>query len=191
MDEVGKHRLTGAAIWLGLLVIVVPIWFSQPVNFKPEGYIDNQFSAERPLVDHAYVVPESAVQNRVKPVLETKPVKQVSINSTAKKQADIEVAKKATVKAVEKKSTQSVKQTTKQAGKPRWIVRIIAYKDIKNANDMLGRLEKSYEVYIKTFEKSGVHSVRAGPYISKAKAEQDRQKLDKMLHAKTEVVQLN
>ncbi len=25
-----KFRLTGAAIWLGLLVIIVPIWYSNP-----------------------------------------------------------------------------------------------------------------------------------------------------------------
>ncbi len=38
MDEVSKHRLTGALIWLTLLVVLVPVWFGEPVHFDPENY---------------------------------------------------------------------------------------------------------------------------------------------------------
>lgn len=177
MDEISKFRITGAVIWLILLVAVIPVWFSQPVGFKPEGYQLEKVSAERPLVDHAYVLPGQSVPKAPEPVK----VSRGGVVETVKPAKEL-------VKTVES----SVEKPKKQvASKPQWIVRIIAYKEIKNANDLLGRLEKDYEVSIKTFEKSGFHSVRAGPYFSKAKAEQDRQKLDKMLHTKSEVVQLN
>jgi len=185
MDEQGKNRLTGAVIWLGLLVIVVPIWFSDPVNFKPSGQVENEITAERPLVSQAYIVPESAVKARPTPEVDTKAAEanEQKVSQSKQKQDSSESSKQVVLK------TKPV-ETTKVKEKPRWIVRIIAYRDIRSANDLLGRLEKDYEVYIKSFEVSGVHSVRAGPYFSKAKAEQDRRKLDKMLHAKSEVVQL-
>ena len=177
MDEISKFRITGAVIWLILLVVVIPVWFSQPVGFKPEGYQLEKVSAERPLVDHAYVLPGQPVPKAPEPVKVSREVK-------AKQAKPVEKIAKSTQSKAERPNKQV-------ASKPQWIVRIIAYKEIKSANDLLGRLEKDYEVSIKTFEKSGFHSVRTGPYFSKAKAEQDRQKLDKMLHTKSEVVQLN
>lgn len=145
MDEVSKYRLTGAIIWLLLLVIFVPIWFGEPVDFKPEGSVPVQQVVERPLIK-----PETTV---------------------ALKQSDAQVESKKVVN--------------------RWIVRVAAYKEIKTANDILGRLDGQYDVAIKTFEKMGMHSVRVGPYFSRAKAEQAKQEIDKRLYTQSEVVQLN
>ncbi|GKT12221.1 MAG: DedD protein [Thiomicrorhabdus sp.] len=189
MDEVSKHRLTGAAVWLMLLVIIVPVWFSQPINFQPAGYVNKTVTAERPLVDHAYVLPESAVKSKVVPATKPKTDKQPSPRIVKKVVEKKVVAKSVVQKSVAKVTEAKAIPKSKPVTKTRWIVRIIAYRDIKNANNLLGRLESRYEVYIKTFEKSGIHSVRTGPYISKAKAEQDKKKLDKMLHTKSEVVQ--
>ncbi len=145
MDEVSKYRLTGAIIWLLLLVIFVPIWFGEPVDFKPEESAPAQKVVERPLIK-----PET---------------------TAALKQSDAQVESKKMVN--------------------RWIVRVAAYKEIKTANDMLGRLDGQYDVAIKTFEKTGMHSVRVGPYFSRAKAEQTKQEIDKRLYTQSEVVQLN
>lgn len=146
MDEVSKYRLTGAIIWLLLLVIFVPIWFGEPVGFKPEVSAPAQKVVERPLIK-----PETTV---------------------ALKQGD----------AVQVESKKVVHQ---------WIVRVAAYKEIKTANDILGHLDGQYDVAIKTFEKTGMHSVRVGPYFSKIKAEQAKQEIDKRLYTQSEVVQLN
>jgi cell division septation protein DedD len=161
MDEVSKYRLTGTVIWLMLLVFLVPIWFGEPVHFKPEGYIPAEKSAERPLVKPAL----ASLDDKLHPVV-------------ALKQA-------VSVSEVKKVAPDTVKTPKKQ-----WLVRIIAYKNIQDANELLGRLEMDYDVMIKTFESSGMHSVRVGPYASKAKAEQAKQKLDKMLHTQAEIVQL-
>jgi cell division septation protein DedD len=85
----------------------------------------------------------------------------------------------------------TIQNKIEQAISVQWLVRITAYKDITAANDLLGRLESNYPVWIKEFKKSGTYSVRTGPYLSKAKAEQDKRKLDKMLRTNAEVVQLN
>ncbi len=160
MDEVSKHRLTGALIWLTLLVVLVPVWFGEPVHFDPESYsLSQPVVEERPLVGMAYRSSEKVSGE------------EVAINKVMAK----------------KTSGESREQS---AQKPQWIVRIIAYKEMKSANDLLGRLESDFDVSIKTFEATGMHSVRAGPYLSKAKAEQDKQKLDKMLHIQSEIVRL-
>jgi len=145
MDEVSKYRLTGAIIWLVLLVVVVPVWFGEPVEFKPnEGEISIQKTVERPLIKPVIDLPEEESEK----IVQQKVVKQ-------------------------------------------WLVRVVAYKDIKAANDVLGRLDGLYDVTIKTFEKTGMHSVRVGPFFSKAKAEQAKQNIDKRLYTQSEVVQLN
>ncbi|VAW44850.1 hypothetical protein MNBD_GAMMA03-1982 [hydrothermal vent metagenome] len=161
MDEVSKFRLTGAIIWLMLLVILVPFWFGEPVHFKPEGYAQPEKSAERPLVEQVYMLPKQTQQPKTSMVQE----KKVIIN---------------------KKITTSEQKESKGL----WIVKIATYENIKEANDLLGRLDEKYDVTIKEFKKNGMYSVRVGPYSSKAKAEKNKQKLDKMLRLQSEVVQL-
>ncbi|MCF6345538.1 MAG: SPOR domain-containing protein [Thiomicrorhabdus sp.] len=160
MDEVSKYRLTGAIIWLVLLVVLVPVWFGEPVDFEPEAAIPIQKTVERPLVKQVSTLSEEGSNTKTVIVLKDG--------------------------ATSKGAEQSEKNKTK-----RWIVRVMTYKDIKVANDLLGRLDGLYDVTIKTFETSGRHSVRVGPYFSKAEAEQAKQSIDKKLYTQSEVVQLN
>lgn len=186
MDDVTKYRLTGALIWLTLLVIVVPSWYSNPVNFKHEGYQNDLLKAERPLVENVYELP-MANDNRQKTAVVTPQPTRVDDSTEISEQQSPE--RYQIKQDVANATDDSSKKTNKSA--PTWIVRVIAYADIRDANNLLGRLETEYNVSIKAFEKSGTFSVRTGPYNSRAKAEQDQRKLDKMLHTKSEVVQLN
>jgi cell division septation protein DedD len=36
VDEVTKYRITGAVIWLALLIIFVPSWYSHPVDYQQQ-----------------------------------------------------------------------------------------------------------------------------------------------------------
>ncbi len=62
MDEQSKQRIIGAAIWLLLLVIFVPSWYSNPVNFKPEGEREENTASSLPIVNHVYRLPENVNQ---------------------------------------------------------------------------------------------------------------------------------
>lgn len=192
MDLVSKYRLVGAAIWLGLLVIIVPNWYSKPVNFVPEGIQKTEVTSTLPIVDHAYRLPESSEQPQTNGQVQHQ--KEQSIKEPNKVEAanskvdynqqtaeEIELHKQI-------ETADKVSENTKYKGQ--WIVRLQAFQDIKAANNLLGRLDSSYDVYIKYFENTKMYSVRTGPYLSKAKAEKDKVKLDKMLHTKSEVVQL-
>lgn len=196
MDVVSKNRLIGAIIWLGLLVLVVPQWYSEPVNFVPDGRVTVEPKNTMPIVDHAYRIPNSTdkpltngqqsnvdSQNVISnPSLET-------IKTTESMLADKKdfADNHANIQKLINKSDEidSNKQYQGQ-----WIVRLLAFSDIREANELLGRLDVEYDVYIKYYEKTKMYSVRTGPYISKVKADKDKLKLDKMLHTNGEVVQL-
>jgi cell division septation protein DedD len=198
MDEVSKYRLTGAVIWLLLLLILVPGWYSHPVNFQPLGHQVESTTAERPLVEHVYELPLQSQQKPVEihrqPLTNQQAIKTRALSATLSepnKETYIAPRQKAP-KIMPDKSVKSVNTVNDdKSNQKQWIVRITAYKDIKKANQLLGRLETNYEVWIKEFKKSEIYSVRTGPYITKAKAEQDKRKLDKMLRTNAEVVQLN
>lgn len=186
MDDLSKYRLTGAFIWLLLLVILVPIWYGNPVNFQPAGYQQISAKGERPLVEHIYELPVQATQNQAE--VQSDPV----VNSQTKDQNAVEKSIQVSQDiATENKLASNQSKSREPSSSIQWIVRITAYKEIKKANHLLERLKSDYEVSIKEFKKSGTYSVRSGPYLSKAKAEQDKQKLDKMLRTNAEVVQLN
>ncbi|BCN93727.1 hypothetical protein THMIRHAM_15120 [Thiomicrorhabdus immobilis] len=189
MDSVSKNRLIGAAIWLGLLVIIVPQWYSKPVNFVPEGFQKTEVKSTLPIVEHAYRLPNG----------DDKPLtngQAQNLNSASKEALSSDIETKTvdtqvdSQQALHDKISQLDKVSDNEKYKGQWIVRLIAFSDIKEANELLGQLDSEYDVYIKYYEKSKIYSVRTGPYISKAKAEKDKLKLDKMLHTKSEVVQL-
>lgn len=195
MDLVSKYRLVGATIWLVLLVIIVPQWYSKPVNFVPEGFQQAEAKSTLPIVEHAYRLPKIDDQPLTNGQSQNKREHQhpaLLATDNSKREAG-EVAQ-AIVAENHKKLHEKLRQLDKVSDNSnftgQWIVRLIAFADIKDANNLLGQLDSEYDVYIKYFETSKVYSVRVGPYISKAKAEKDKRKLDRMLHTKSEVVQL-
>ncbi len=188
MDDLSKYRLTGAFLWLLLLVILVPSWYGNPVNFHPDGHQNIIVKGERPLVKHIYELPVQAQAVQKQAEIQSSPL----VNSQATdKDAIVKSIQVSQNRMTDNKSVSNESKEMEQSISLQWLVRITAYKDIKKANDLLGRLESNYPVWIKEFKTSGTYSVRTGPYLSKAKAEQDKQKLDKMLRTNAEVVQLN
>lgn len=188
MDEISKFRLTGAVIWLALLVIIVPGWYSNPVNFQPEGEQSIEQNFDQPLVQQAYVLPTA--DDQIDPVAEKNTLTQADKNvSNPSDQNQV----KPVVSSVPEKSAKStapapVKQNEKNSGQ--WLLKVAAFKDIRQANRVLGELDRNYKVWIKEFPKSGTFSVRTGPYDNLADAERDKQKIDKALHTQSQIVRL-
>ncbi|WP_127470562.1 SPOR domain-containing protein [Thiomicrorhabdus aquaedulcis] len=178
MDEVSKYRLMGATIWLGLLVLIVPTWYSNPVNFSPVGHQQEVEQSTRPIVDQAYTLSPKD-QNIEEPQLNK------IVESTIS----------ATTNAVDKglqttpNNTDSAQAPPSLSAKSQWIVRVSSYPSSVQAKALEAELKANYKVAIKYFEKSKVYSVRTGPYDSKNKAEADRIKLDKLLGTKSQVVE--
>ncbi len=185
-----KYRLTGTGVWLLLLIIVVPFWYNNPVNFKPDGVVDVEDSSQ-PVVKKAYLISDD-----VKAYSTPRPVASVKSDNIKP-----DVAKKSqgklTVKPIERRIEKvAVKLLTSEsnsnalAAKPSWIIRLIAYKEKVDAEDMYQRLKYDYEAYIKFFPKSKYYSVRVGPYFSKDKALKDQKRLNSGLHIQSELVKI-
>lgn len=152
-----KHRLTGAGVWLLLLVIIVPTWYANPVEFDPEGIQENIVAGK--IVTKAYKL--SGEKNLV-------------------------LSAEDNMAAVKNKKLLEIK-SEKQSN---WLVKIAAYKIKQKAEEINDRLRYSYKSYIKYFPKSQYYSLRVGPYEDKEEALKDQQKLNKLLHIKTNLVKM-
>ncbi|WP_178861742.1 SPOR domain-containing protein [Thiomicrorhabdus cannonii] len=186
MDEVGKYRLLGAAIWLTLLILIVPGWYSHPVNFQPQGAESQQVEMDRPLVEQAYVLPVKQAEGRASAEPEADSVKR-SVTEVAS-QAPASAPKAPAV--VASGASAAKPSSVQNVVKGQWLVKVASYKELKEANELLGRLDRDYPVWIKEFTKSKTYSVRTGPYSSRDEAQRDKQKIDKAFHTQAIVVQV-
>jgi len=194
MDETSKFRLTGAAIWLLLLVIVVPSWYSNPVNFNPDNEMALESQSTQPVVYQQYVLPEK--DKSVDDALSFSPpvvVKEtVSRSETVVKMNKLEVVETENTeqKIVPLTATVASKDSSYEPKAGEWLLKVYASQDIKEANRVLGLLDDKYEVWIKEFPKSKSFSVRTGPYKTRSAAERDKRKIDKAIRTHSVIVQV-
>ncbi len=166
-----KFRLTGASFWLFLLIIIVPIWYANPVEFNPNGVSEQ--------VDEKKIVSRSFKLSELKSTVHKKVLKLPSKPEVSK----VEINKVFISKKQEDKKTKKINSVT-------WIVKIAAYKSKEKAEELHDTLRYSYQSSIKFFSKSKYYSVRIGPYEDKEVALKDQKYLNKLLHIKTTLVQI-
>jgi len=156
-----KNRLVGALIWLGALVWVVPAWYANPVGFAPDAHSPEGLSST-PSISPQTIKPKNAADQ-------------------SSKQAQVDAS-----------AEQSSKENDAQAqtDKPRWILRLVAYRTREQARDLAGQLEYDYQVFIKYFPESRYYSVRSGPYTEHAHALSDQKKLNQMLNIESQLVKI-
>ncbi len=155
-----QYRLIGAVVWLVLLVIVVPIWYSNPVNFQPKNLASYSNVTEE-VVDKSSTPPQ---QSLVDP---KQNLEQVS--TPIEKDDKIPASKK-------------ISST--------WIIRLASYENKDTAEALMNHLKYDYEVSIKFFPNSAQYSVRAGPYDSEEQAQKDQEELNNLLRIQSELVKI-
>lgn len=201
MDEVSKYQLIGAAIWLGLLILIVPSWYNNPVNFSPDSEQGAKGQANKLVVYQAYTLPTK--KGLEAPTLEAKheeaAVSTKGIENTVKNSADKPVAVKAEVQlpslkapaeSAKKPSVAPASKKLPELKSGQWLVKIYSSNELKDANKVVALLESSYKPWIKTFPETKTYSVRTGPYASRALAEADKIKIDKAIRTQAEIVQV-
>lgn len=62
-----KYRLTGAGFWLLLLIIIVPTWYANPVEFNPNGL--EKSVEEKKIVTKSFKLPSSSNLTQEKEVV--------------------------------------------------------------------------------------------------------------------------
>lgn len=71
-----RNRLTGAIFWMLLLIIIVPVWYSNPVNFQPEGFVEEELEVKN-VVNKVFKIPEHDQIKNKKSLTKIKQVKKV------------------------------------------------------------------------------------------------------------------
>ncbi|MDG4813161.1 SPOR domain-containing protein [Hydrogenovibrio sp. 3SP14C1] len=179
-----KYRLTGAIFWLGLLVIIVPIWYSNPVNFDPIKQ-DEASVKKSVLIEKPFVLPQDQTKETTdKKIINHSSEEQVKSSS----QKNDAMAQKE--KALSDMGKSNISRKSADVEQYEWIIRLVAYRKKELAEALQTRLKYDYETFVKHFPENDYYSVRVGPYISKAEAIKDQQRLDRILRIQSELVKL-
>ncbi|BBP43952.1 SPOR domain-containing protein [Thiosulfativibrio zosterae] len=198
---VSRNRLIGSVVWLLLLVVVVPIWYNDPVDFHPSNTL-NASQPATPVVSHAFVLPQDAVVPKTpvqttSPKSKEEPAKLVeadlakqSAEKSAKPKADDKKSDAQATESTQAKEQQGVIKTQAKKQQSIWILRLVAYKNKEMAEEMRSRLSYDYEAFIKYFPKTDYYSVRIGPYLDEAQAKKDQNELNRLLRVKSELVKI-
>lgn len=181
-----KYRLTGAFFWLGLMVVIVPSWYSHPVNFDPEQ-TSTASGSPSVLVDKPFELPakkmeiardekvEKADKSTSEPIenkQDSLKVKTVSTTQTSVKQTKPQVVSE----------KPSATPETKTISQPvNWVIQLVAYRAKTTADALKERLKYDYDAFVKFFPKNEYYSVRVGPYQDKEIALRDQARLNKLL----------
>lgn len=186
-----KFRMTGAFVWLLLLIIIVPIWYSHPVNFSPDLVVDKaQKQEDQVVVDKPFVLPgtkspaqgsnderSNKLDNKTsETTVENKPQK---LTAESQKAASSKTKVQASVKKNE--VVQNTVPSSQSHTKGEWIIRVAAYRSKEKANLLREHLKYDYDVFVKYFPKSRYYSVRIGPYTDKRLAMKDQLDLNRVL----------
>jgi len=177
-----KYRLTGAIFWLGLLVVIVPIWYSNPVNFDPAKQ-EGASVKKSVLIEKPFVLP----QNQARQATD-----KTELNRSTDQHAASDSHEMNTRSQADKKLSQANNASSNQkiadVDSYEWIIRLVAYRKKELAEALQQRLKYDYAAFIKHFPENNYYSVRVGPYASKAEAVKDQQRLDRILRVQSELV---
>ncbi|MBE0493409.1 MAG: SPOR domain-containing protein [Thiomicrospira sp.] len=180
MDELTKYRITGAVIWLALLIILVPSWYANPVDYEkaqpwlystpddsvsPTAKMDNQFkkSTSNKLDDSSAIRSNKKSESEVTPSLGRDIQTNVSSPTApsqptqAKQSIESKKQQDANTEILDKSTATAKSQDIKEPvlpsedKSPAWLVRVASYNSIESANKTLGVLEMRYTVTIGDF----------------------------------------
>ena len=191
VDDVTKFRLIGAMIWLGLLIIIVPGWYANPVNFLPDTQRSIAPHSTAPVVYQTYRLPHKttgdhtlrkADQNAATQTLSKPLVAQADLQ----KQTPLPTPQSTSV--FPEVSSVLVMQPEVKAGQ--WLLMIYASKERNDALKVGRLLQGQYSVWIKEFPNSNTFSVRTGPYATRDLAEKDKTKIDRAIRTQSKIVQV-
>lgn len=203
-DQALRYRLTGAFVWLGLIILVVPIWYNNPAQFDPEdagGATGTQQTSKRVIGSQAgeknghdllsandAVATASSKKSGVSPAASApEPKTAQGSGSNAVSETDTRQTALDKQASLEKNHSATIKPSS-EAVNERWIIRVAAFHKKDDAEALEQRLKYDYETFIKYFPSSRYYSVRIGPYDSKNQAIKDQQRLNRILRIRSELV---
>ncbi|WP_044407449.1 SPOR domain-containing protein [Thiomicrospira microaerophila] len=157
MDELTKYRMTGAIVWLGLLVIIVPSWYGSPVDYVQK---QNLFTIES--VAQSANLPDAFLPAKLTADTSSVPAPDKSMPTVSSVTPHIE----APAKSVEPLG--------------QWWVRLASYSNTQSASRLVDQLANRYQATIGDFSTQDrrIYSVRIGPFNHLNEALEAKKALD-------------
>ncbi|WP_024851452.1 SPOR domain-containing protein [Hydrogenovibrio kuenenii] len=183
-----KFRMTGALVWLLLLIIIVPVWYSHPVNFSPDLVVDEaKKQGDQVVVDKPFVLP--GAKNSAQGSNDEGDNKLENKTSEPQKVAESKTQVQTSTK--KSKVIQNTVPSSQSHTDGKWIIRVAAYRSKEKANLLREHLKYDYDVFVKYFPKSRYYSVRIGPYTDKRLAMKDQVDLNRVLRIHSVLAKTN
>lgn len=176
MDELTKNRLTGAIVWLGLLIWLVPQWYSNPVNYPSLA------GGVKSAVDNLDDLGVNMALPRAQDSKEVDTTDNVIVSDRQINRDDSSEVKEVVTQANSASSSLTLLEV-KEITEPGFYVRLISYQNPDSAVDLEKRLVAQYNVSIGSFTTSAgtFYTVRVGPYPSLEEASLAKTVLDREL----------
>lgn len=197
MDKLTKYRLTGAAIWLGLLIIFVPSWYSNPVDdvmlqlgmSKIEAIEDDlvldqeileSLQDQSKTTKQQIKLPQSSKEDVLKDAAKKPldPASSTLFETSGEQKTPLLLPEKLDKPEIAQVEPEEVKKPVK-LDVPSWYVQVATLSSMARANATLNELEAKYQVTIRDFSSptAKLYAVRIGPFFSKQEAEKSQASL--------------
>lgn len=183
-EDVIKHRLVGALVWILLLLLFVPGWYADPVPQGVQSVAEGE--GAEPIAITAYHLPEGVQPDAVKQEIIVG-ARERHLQEVQQREQRLQESKTQTQQTNQRGRSSS---TAASANVDRqYMVRLITFFEIEKADQFVKRSKKhGYKVVLKEFNvsKNGknqiVYQARTENYNSLDKALKAKQNLDKIFH---------
>jgi len=189
-----KQRLVGATVLVILGIIILPMILDKPESIEPEPEVTNielPYSTVEKKLERTQTIPEEVIARYERP--EEKPP--ASAPATQKQEKPVVVNQGKEKPTLEiKPEVRPKKPAEKIEGSTQWAVQMGSFSSKENANRLVQRLKaQKILAYFEEVDSNGkmVYRVRVGPFDSKSKTEEMKQKLDQKEKLKTLIVTLH
>ena len=194
MNQYLKQRLVGASVLVILGIIFLPMIMDKPVSREKEPDVTNIQIFPDEKKQPVQTIPAEVIsryeESEVQQKLPEQAAQQKEVAKTEKARVENKPESKPESKPIEKPE----KTDHQSEGSDHWAVQMGSFSSKENANRLVERLKsQKFPAYFEDVESNGktVYRVRVGPFNSRSKTEEMKQKLDQEEKLKTLIVTLH
>ncbi len=197
MNQHLKQRLVGATVLVVLGIIVLPMILDKPVSLESEPEVTNielPYSTVEKKPERTQIIPEEVIARYERPEDKQAPPTTQQEEKPAMVNQDKEKISSPEIKPVISPKVQPEKPPEKTKGSKQWVVQMGSFSSKENADRLVQRLKaQKFLAYFEGVDSNGrvVYRVRVGPFDTKSKTEEMKQKLDQKENLKTLIVTLH
>lgn len=194
MNQHLKQRLVGASVLVILGIIFLPMIMDKPVSREKEPDVTNIQIFPDEKKQPVQTIPAEVINRYEESKVQQKPPEQAAQQKEVAKTEKARVENKPESKPESKPTEKPEKTDHPSEGSDHWAVQMGSFSSKENANRLVEKLKsQKFPAYLEDVASNGktVYRVRVGPFNSRSKTEEMKQKLDQEEKLKTLIVTLH